>query len=381
MKLIHLSDLHLGKRVNEISMLEDQSYILDQILSIIQAEAPQAVLIAGDVYDKTVPSAEAVSLFDRFLFRLSRLDAQVMIVSGNHDSAERLSFGGRLIDSAGIHLSPVYDGQIRPVVLTDEHGPVYFWLLPFLRPVHVRRFFPEETIGSYTDACRVAIGQMGIDPAARNVLVAHQFVTGGATCDSEELSIGTADNVDAQVFRDFDYVALGHLHGPQNIGSERLRYCGTPLKYSFSECHHRKSVTIVDLGGKGQLNIRTKPLVPRRDLRQLRGSFDQLTDRRLFEGTATGDYLQIILTDEEEIPNAMARLRQVYPHALKLTYDNTRTRADQAIDGAVEVERKDPIELFEELYQQQNNQPMTRLQRDFVRDLFRSIQEDHVCDQ
>ena len=248
MKLIHLSDLHLGKRVNEVSMLEDQEYILTQIIQIIDGEQPDAVLIAGDVYDKSVPSAEAVMLFDGFLCRLAKRRLPVLIISGNHDSPERLAFGGRLMEGAGVYLSPVYNGSVSPVTLSDAHGEVHFWLLPFLKPAHVRRFFPDETVESYTDAIRTAIQRMTIDTSARNVLLTHQFVTGAQTCESEELSVGGSDNVDASVFDGFDYVALGHLHGPQNIGSNRIRYCGTPLKYSFSETSHYKSVTVVELG-------------------------------------------------------------------------------------------------------------------------------------
>ena len=230
MKLIHLSDLHLGKRVNEFSMLEDQAYILQEILEIIDDEAPDAVLVAGDVYDKSIPPAEAVELFDDFLVRLARRKLPVFIISGNHDSPERLAFAGRLIDASGIHLSPVYHGCVEPLTLCDEHGEVDIFMLPFVKPANVRRFFPDEAIDSYTDALRVAIGRMPVDPARRSVLVTHQFVTGAARCESEELSVGGSDNVDSSVFDAFDYVALGHLHGPQNVAEERVRYCGTPLK-------------------------------------------------------------------------------------------------------------------------------------------------------
>ena len=312
MKFLHLSDLHLGKRVNEVSMLDDQDYILHQILEITDAEHPDAVVIAGDVYDKSVPSGEAITLFDWFLVALAKRSIPVLLISGNHDSPERLAFGNRLLDASGIHISPVYDGQIHPVILQDEHGPVHFWLLPFIKPAHVKRFFPDETIESYTDACRAAITQMNVDFSARNVLVTHQFVTGASTCESEELSVGGADNVDASVFDGFDYVALGHLHGPQNIGSNRIRYCGTLLKYSFSEASHKKSVTVVSLGEKGDLHLQLCPLYPKHDLREIRGSFAELTNRDFYVGTATDDYLHIILTDEEDVPEAVGKLRRIY---------------------------------------------------------------------
>ena len=379
MKLIHLSDLHLGKRVNEVSMLEDQEYILTQIIQIIDGEQPDAVLIAGDVYDKSVPSAEAVMLFDGFLCRLAKRRLPVLIISGNHDSPERLAFGGRLMEGAGVYLSPVYNGSVSPVTLSEAHGEVHFWLLPFLKPSHVRRFFPDETVESYTDAVRTAIRHMAIDTAARNVLLTHQFVTGAQTCESEELSVGGSDNVDASMFDCFDYVALGHLHGPQNIvGSNRIRYCGTPLKYSFSEANHYKSVTVVELGVKGELQVHTIPLTPRHNLREISGTFDELTGRAYYSATVTDDYLHIILTDEEDLPEALGRLRVIYPNIMRLSYDNTRTRSSQVIGSAVQVKSRSPLDLFEELYQLQSNQPMSEVQRTFTQELIESIQEGRV---
>ena len=376
MKLIHLSDLHIGKRVNEISMLEDQAYILTRILQITDEENADAVLIAGDVYDKSVPSAEAVTLFDDFLYRLAQRKKPVMIISGNHDSPERLAFGNRLIAQNNIYISPVYSGNVEPVPLTDGHGQVDFWLLPFVKPAHVKRFYPDKAIDSYTDALRVAIENMEIDPQKRNVLLTHQFVTGASTCESEEISVGGSDNVDASVFDGFDYVALGHIHGPQNIGSNRIRYCGTPLKYSFSEESHHKSVTVVHLGPKGELELTLRPLFPRQDLRSIRGSFAEVTGSSF--SSSTQDYLHVILTDEEDIPEAMGKLRMLYPNIMKLSYDNTRTRCSQVIDGALDVQQKTPLELFEELYTLQNNQPMSSEQRKFTQALIESIWEDSL---
>ena len=376
MKLIHLSDLHLGKRVNEVSMLEEQEGILLQILQIIQDTQPDVLLISGDVYDKSVPSAEAVTVFDDFLCRLAQRRLPVLVISGNHDSPERLAFGNRLMEGSGIHISPVYNGKVEPITLEDQFGPVDFWLLPFLKPVHVRPFFPEEDIESYSDACAVAISHMALDKRKRNVLLTHQFVTGATTCESEVRSVGGTDNVDAAVFADFDYVALGHLHGPQNVGSNRIRYCGTPLKYSFSEAAHHKSVTVVELGEKGELHLDLIPLVPRHDLREIRGSFKELTDRAYYEGTATQDYLHIILTDEEDIPDASGKLRLIYPNHLQLSYDNTRTRTNQILDCAEDVRQKSPLELFDALYESQNNQPMSDTQRSFVQQLMESIGEE-----
>ena len=378
MKLIHLSDLHLGKRVNEFSMLEDQQYILAEILQIIDREKPDGVLIAGDVYDKSVPSAEAVALLDDFLVRLSKRELRIFVISGNHDSPERMAFGGRLMERSGVHLAPVYDGRVEPVVLTDEYGPVKLYLLPFVKPSHVRRCFPEREISTYTDAVAAAIEAMGVDTTARNVLVTHQFVTGAARCDSEELSVGGTDNVDAAVFDPFDYVALGHIHGPQQVGRETVRYCGTPLKYSFSEAGHKKSVTVVELGAKGSVTIRTIPLKPLRDMVELRGTYEELTLRAFYEGTSyPRDYIHITLTDEEDIPDAVGKLRIIYPNLMKLDYDNKRTRAGIHLEGAEDVQQKSPLELLEEFYSSQNGQPMSEEQRAFARDMMERIWEEN----
>ena len=379
MKLIHLSDLHLGKRVHEVSMLPDQIHILQEILRIAEEEQPTAIAICGDIYDKSVPSAEAVTVFDDFLCRLAERKLPVLLISGNHDSPERLAFGGRLMEGSGIHFSPVYCGEIHPITLRDEFGPVHFWLLPFLKPAHVRRFAAEETAETYTDALRIAIRRMGVDETQRNVLLTHQFVAGADTCESEELSIGGTDCVDAEVFSGFDYVALGHLHGPQNVLSPRIRYCGTPLKYSFSEAHHQKSVTIAELGEKGTLQVRQRGLTPLHDLRELRGTYQELTARSFYEGTPTEDYLHITLTDEEDVPEAMGRLRAIYPNLLKLSYDNARTRSNTVLDAAADVQRKSPLELFGELYEKQNNQPLSQVQREYLLGLMESIWEDNSC--
>ena len=378
MKLIHLSDLHLGKRVNEFSMLEDQAFILQEILRIIDEEQPQAVLLAGDIYDKSVPSGEAVQLFDGFLWELSSRKLQVFVISGNHDSPERLSFGGRLMEGSGIHLSPVYSGKVEPVVLEDAYGPVNVYLLPFLKPAHVRRYFPEEEIGTYTEALGKAVEALEIHKEQRNVLVTHQFVTGASRSDSEEISVGGSDNVDASVFDDFDYVALGHIHGPQNIGSPRIRYCGTPLKYSFSEVGQQKSVTVAELKEKGTLEVTARPLTPLRDLREIRGSYLEVTAKSFYEGRNREDYLHITLTDEEDVPDGAAKLRVIYPNLMRLDYDNARTRSRNLPEGAEEPAAKPPLELFEEFYERQNNQPMTEEQIRFSRELMETIAEDKL---
>ena len=376
MKLIHLSDIHLGKRVNEFSMLEDQAHILKKILAVVDEEKPDGVLIAGDVYDKSVPSTEAVQLFDDFLVRLAERKLPVFIISGNHDSPERLSFANRLIDAAGIHLAPVYNGVVEPITLSDEYGPVNVYMLPFIKPAHVRGFFPDTEITGYSDAMAAAIGRMNIDKTQRNVLITHQFVTGAQRSDSEEFSVGGTDNIGAEVFCDFDYVALGHIHGPQNMDSGRIRYCGSPLKYSFSEAAQQKSVTVAELKEKGTLEIHTVPLIPRRDMVELKGSYQQLTLREFYENTTyQEDYTHITLTDEEDIPDAVAKLRAVYHNLMKLDYDNTRTRHSAAISGAENVETRSPIDLFAEFYELQNGLPMSAEQTELVESLIEKIWE------
>lgn len=376
MKFLHLADLHLGKRVNGFSMLEDQAHILRQILAILDDEQPDGVLIAGDVYDKSVPSVEAVGLLDGFLTELRARGVPVLLISGNHDSPERLAFGGRVMDSCGIHISPVYDGALAPVTLHDEFGPVHVWLLPFVKPAHVRRWFPDADIESYTDAMAEAVAHMDIDTAARNVLVTHQFVTGGARSGSEELSVGGTDNVDSGVFAPFDYVALGHLHGAQHIGRETIRYAGSPLKYSFSEARQHKSVTVVTLGKKGDVQVRTVALTPLRELREIRGSYDELTARSFYEHTTyRSDYLHLILTDEQDVFDAMSRLRTIYPYLMTLDYDNARTRAAGGMSVPAETERRTPLELFEALYKRQNHQPMSEVQRAYIAQLMEQIME------
>ena len=376
MKFLHLSDLHLGKRVNGFSMLEDQAHILRQILAILDGEQPDGVLIAGDVYDKSVPSVEAVELLDGFLTELRARGVPVLLISGNHDSPERLAFGGRVMDSCGIHISPVYDGALAPVTLQDAFGPVHVWLLPFVKPAHVRRWFPDADIESYTDAVAEAVAHMDIDTAARNVLVTHQFVTGGTRSGSEELSVGGTDNVDSGVFAPFDYVALGHLHGAQHIGRETIRYAGSPLKYSFSEARQHKSVTVVTLGEKGDVQVRTVALTPLRELREIRGSYDELTARSFYEHTTyRSDYLHLILTDEQDVFDAMSRLRTIYPYLMTLDYDNARTRAAGGMSVPAETERRTPLELFEALYQRQNHRPMSEVQRAYIAQLMEQIME------
>ena len=379
MKFIHISDLHLGKRFHETSLIEDQAEILQQIIALVDTEKPDGVLIAGDVYDKSMPSAEAVQLFDVFLAELATRKMRTFVISGNHDSPERIAFGGKIMDASGIYLSYVYDGSVKTISLTDSHGEVCVYMLPFIKPAHVRRFYADEEISSYTDAVRVAISKMNVDESKRNVLITHQFVTGASRSDSEE-SVGGTDNVDASVFDCFEYVALGHLHGAQNCSTERIRYCGTPLKYSFSEANDVKSVTIVELGEKGSaLTVRTTELKPVRDLRKIKGSFAELTDPAFYNKAGNlNDYVQITLTDEDDVPSAMARLQTIYKNALELKYDNTRTRAAVEDFGAENVENKSMMELFSEFFALKNGAEMSDAQKEYMQELIEKIEEENV---
>ena len=377
MKFIHISDLHIGKRVNEYSMLEDQEYILTKIINITDDQKADCVIIAGDIYDKSVPSAEAVELFDDFLVHLSKRNLKVFVISGNHDSPERIAFGGRLMTQSGIYMSPVYDGDISPVVLEDEFGKINIWMLPFVKPSHVRRYNEEAQIFSYTDAMAVAIGNLDIDENQRNIMITHQFVTGATRTESEEISVGGTDNVDVSVFDSFDYTALGHIHRPQNCKSEKVRYCGTPLKYSFSEAGDEKSITVAELKAKGTLEIKTVPLVPLRDMVEIKGKYDEIMLRDFYRDTTyQEDYVHITLTDEEDIPDAVGKLRTVYHNLMKLDYDNTRTGTVNIIDGAGDVEKKSPFEHFAEFYEMQNNQSMSDEQSSFIKTLVEQVWED-----
>ena len=375
MKLMHLSDLHLGKRVYEFSMYEDQKYILNQILEIADKEQIQAVMICGDIYDKQIPPAESVQLFDDFLTKLSVRKLPVFIISGNHDSAERLSFGAKLMEQSGVCFSETFSGSVQTYQLQDKNGSVNLYLLPFLKPTIVRQAFPEAEIGSYQDAVAYVLQQVKLDQNQRNILLAHQFVTGAHRSESEEILVGGLDNIDASVFDAYDYVALGHIHTPQKVGRETIRYCGTPIKYSFSEAAKDKSVTIVELAEKGTVQIQEHSLKPLHDLREIRGTYEELTARKNYADTEVEDYLHITLTDEADIVDVMDKLHTIYPNIMKLDYDNLRTRNSNQISGADPLQEKSPVELFETFYQLQNNQNMTQQQREYIETMIDKVWE------
>ena len=374
MKIMHLSDLHLGKRVNEFSMIEDQTYILNEIINIIDEQKPKVVILAGDIYDKPIPPAEAVELFDDFLYKLSKRNLYVFIIIGNHDSAERIAFGSRLFDKSGIYLSPVYNGKILPISVDDECGDINFYMLPFIKPVHVRRFFPDASISTYTDALNTVITDMNIDSTKRNILITHQFVTGSSRTESEDVSVGGSDNVDADIFKDFDYVALGHIHRSQSCDSEYIRYCGTPLKYSFSESKDTKSITVIDIKEKGDIKLDFIPLTPLRDMVEIKGSYNELMLKSFYENTTLPtDYVHITLTDEEDIPDVITKLRVIYKNIMKLDYDNQRTRKSSEINLINAVDSMSPLELFDTFYEIQNGRHLSDAQRVFLENIIEGV--------
>ena len=382
MKFLHISDLHFGKKLNEFSLIEDQQFIVYKILQAIDELKPDAVFIAGDIYDKGIPTIEAVKLFDTFLCRLAERKLEVFIISGNHDSPERMTCGASLMETSGIHFSRAYDGTTCKYELNDKNGPVNIYLLPFIKPAIVKAVLETqgktdeaEKITSYDSAVEAAISQMKVDWSQRNILIAHQFVTGSARCDSEDISVGGSDNISAELFSKFDYVALGHLHGMQKAGGENIRYSGSPLKYSFSEVNHKKGGLIVEFEQKGSVKVKPVLFKPQHDLRCIKGTYEELTLKKYWEqmGDSINDYLHIILTDEEEIPEGFARLQLIYKNLVSLEYDNSRTQKDNKIEALSQIENISPLDLFERFYELQNNQKFSIEQRKFAQDLIEDI--------
>ncbi len=374
MKFLHLADLHIGKRVNEFSMIEDQKYVFNQVIEQIDKQQADAILIAGDIYDKSMPSAEAVALYDEFLTKLAALKKPICIISGNHDSAERIAFGSKVMEQADIHIAPVFDGTLTKVQLEDVFGEVNVWLLPFIKPAAVRRFYEDEQIEDYTDAVRAVIRHTSIDTSKRNVLVAHQFVTGAVSCESE-ISIGGLDQVDASVFEPFDYVALGHLHGPQRVGRDTIRYSGTLLKYSFSEINHKKSLTFVTMQEKEKMpQIETIPVQPLHNMRRIEGSYDTLVQRENYINTDLQDYMHVILTDEEDVFDAIGKMRSIYPNIMKLEYHNTRTKQQEmATQAESDTENKSPLQNISDFYYMQNGMNLSEVQEEYITEAIERI--------
>lgn len=379
MKLLHIADLHIGKRVNEFSMLEDQKYILQEILRIVDEIKPLGILMAGDIYDKSLPSGEAVEVLDEFLTELVSRKVQLFIVSGNHDSAERLNYGSRIMEKNGVHIAGTFDGKLKQIVIIDDLGPVNIYLLPFVKPAMVNPHYLDQDIQTYEDALNIVIDASKIDEKERNILVAHQFITHGGKeperSDSETLAIGGLDNIDASVFEPFDYVALGHLHGPQSIGRKMVRYAGSPLKYSFSETRQNKSVTILELGQKGTLDVRTVSLTALHDMRTIKGPLEELVRAGASLPEISQDYIRAILTDEDEVYDAIGQLRQVYPNMMRIDFENSRSRQNFNSKTAAsgDVARKSPLELFGEFYTKQNNIEMTEEQRQVIQEVLEQV--------
>lgn len=376
MKFIHLSDLHIGKRLNGFSFIEDQRYILSRTADIAAEQKADGIIIAGDVYDRNVPSSEAVELLDEFLTKLCNMNIPVYIISGNHDSAERLSFGCDIMSRAGIYISKTYNGSLDKITAEDRYGRVNIYLMPFVKPASVRCFFPDDDTDSCDSAIRTVLAHTEIDRRERNLLVCHQFITGAQVSGDEEINVGTLDNIDVSAFDKFDYVALGHIHRPQYISRETVRYCGTPLKYSLSESPQNKSVTVAELCEKGSVKISTIPLKPLRELRKIRGTYAELTARESYAGTDTDDYIYAVLTDENDIPNVQDKLREIYPNLMNVEYDNTRTRKIMDIHADEHSHERSPLELFSQLYYLQNNAELSDVQRDFMSSLIEKIWED-----
>lgn len=371
MRFIHLADLHLGKQMNDLSLLSDQEAVLQQITEIAQAEHIDAVLIAGDVYQRSTPQAEAMALFDRFVSGLVKLGMKVFVISGNHDSALRLSYFSSLVKTAGVYVSETFDGHLQHVELQDGDGDVIIWLLPFLRPSQVKRFLPEEKIVSYQDAVAAVLRNTKLDSKKRHVLLAHQFITGSETCESEEHMVGGLDQIDASLFADFDYVALGHIHKSQKVGRETLRYAGSPLKYSFSEVNHKKSVTVVNMQEKGQTDIKKVPLYPLRDVRTIEGTMDELIRMPYSE-----DYVWITVKDELVPPDARVTLSVNFPNMLKFSISNSRTKQDINVLATEKMENKTAQELFCDFYRLQNNDQLpSEAHRKVLEKVIRELEE------
>lgn len=379
MKFLHISDLHIGKKLREADFTQDQIHILDEIIRIVDIEKPDAIMIAGDIYDRSVPPANAVNLFDDFLTKLEKRKLKVFIVSGNHDSPERLNYGKEILGKNQIYIAGTFRGELDKVVLEDEYGILNVYLLPYIKPSVVSNFYKEQEISTYEVAARVVIEASNIDQSQRNILIAHQFVTNAGVeperSDSEVLSIGGLDNIDVSIFDAFDYVALGHIHGPQKIGRDTVRYSGTPLKYSFSECKQKKSVTCIDIGEKNQIQIGLIPLYPLKDMRVLKDKLDNLLyDKKYIESNCE-DYIHAIITDEEDIYDPIGKLRTVYPNILLLEVENAKSKVNEnsKTSASGDVASRSPMDLFREFYINQNNVDLTDTQEDILKQIMEEI--------
>lgn len=380
MKLMHLSDLHLGKLVLEQSMIDDQKYILNQIIDIVKQEQVDIVLIAGDVYDKSIPTIEAVNLFSDFLTRLYKLKVLVFVISGNHDSKDRLSFGNELFVDNGIYIEGIFNGNLRCETINDKYGKLNIYMLPFIKSVEVKRFYSDEIIDTYEDAIKCILKHSSINKAERNIIMVHQFVTSLGEdvirSDSESISLGGIDNIDVTLFKDFDYVAMGHIHGPQKVGRETARYSGSPLKYSFSEVNQKKSVCIVEFNSKEDINVSKIPLIPIRDMRVIKGPFDKLISKEVVNLENKNDYLDVVLTDDDYIINAIGKLRKFYPNILKLEYENKISSNEISDNIDIDKSNMSPIDLFSEFYKMQNGIELPAKKRKIIEEVIKEVNDE-----
>ena len=380
MKLMHLSDLHLGKLVLEQSMIDDQKYILNQIIDIVKKEKVDIVLIAGDVYDKSIPTIEAVNLFSNFLTKLYKLKVLIFVISGNHDSKDRLSFGNELFVDNGIYIEGIFNGNLRCETINDKDGKLNIYMLPFIKPVEIKRFYPDEIIDTYEDAIKCILKHSSINKNERNIIMVHQFVTSLGEdvirSDSESISLGGIDNIDVNLFKDFDYVAMGHIHGPQKVGRETVRYSGSPLKYSFSEVNQKKSVCIIEFNSKGDINISKIPLIPIKDMRVIKGPFDKLISKEIVNLENKNDYLDVILTDDDYIINAIGKLRKFYPNILKLEYENKISSNEVSDNIDIDKNNMSPIDLFSEFYKMQNGIELSVKKKKIIEEVIKEVNDE-----
>ena len=380
MKILHLADLHLGKILQEQSFIEDQEYMLKQIIEKIKQENIEVILISGDIYDRSIPPTEAVDLLDEFLNILIRdLKRKVFIISGNHDSKERLGFGNKIFEEEGLYISSKYEGKIKKVELEDEYGKLNIYMLPFVKPVEVKKYFDDEQL-SYDEMIHKIIEKEEININERNIILTHQFVTSRGEdverTDSEVLSLGGTDNVDVSNYDKFDYVAIGHVHRPQRIGRDTARYAGTMLKYSFSEVNHKKTMPILEFKEKGNIDIKLEELVPLRDMREIKGPIEELLKKENYEGTNTDDYIRAIITNEEPLYDAIGQIRSIYPNVLKLEIQNSKTTLEIQQENLKEVKSKSEIELFNEFYKFQNNVELNDEQKEYVEKIIKEVKEN-----
>lgn len=376
MRFLHLADLHIGKRVNGFSMIEDQKFVFEQVYNVIENEKIDGIIMAGDIYDKPVPSAEAVKLFDEMLTRLVSINLPIFVISGNHDSAERIGFGSDILSAAKVYMSRVYNGNLQKIELEDDYGKINVYLLPFIKPATVKNIYKEAEIKDYDDALEYVLSQEKIDETKRNVIVSHQFVTDAMRSESEEVSVGGLDNVSVENYEAFDYVALGHIHRAQQMGRESARYAGTLLKYSFSEEKHNKSMTIVDLKEKGNIEIKEIPVKPLHDLKTIKGKFSKITSEEFYKELKKEDYYRAVLTDEDDILNAIGKLKSIYPNLMSMEYDNTRTRSYSVVDNVETGEAKSPLDYFEKFFEKQNGRKMSEKQRDYLLEILGEAREE-----